>query len=110
MIYILMRNFSLECRQYSLECTFKGSSLVSGEGCFQPGARSWKGGGIWLSPKFVPDFVPDFVQTLSGLVQKIYWTDFDETLYIVYWYGLVVPPPGMERIGTPLHGFGGHQK
>ena len=26
------------------------------------------------------------------LVRKIYLMDFDETLYIVYWYGLVVPP------------------
>ncbi len=32
-------------------------SLLSGEGCFQPGARSWKGGCIWLCPKFVPGFV-----------------------------------------------------
>ena len=26
---------------------------LSGEGCFQPGARSWKGGCIWLCPNFV---------------------------------------------------------
>ena len=58
--------------------------LLSGEGCLQPGARSCEGG--------CPNFVRDFVRTLSGLVRKIYWTDFNDILYIVYCYGLVVPP------------------
>ncbi len=36
--------------------------------------------------------------------------DFDEIWYIVYWYGLVVPPLSMERIGAPLHVFLGGVK
>ena len=43
-----------------------------------------------------PDLGKVVVRTLSAvlsrLVLKIYWLDFDEILYIVYWYGPVVPP------------------
>ncbi len=66
-------------------------TLLSGEGCFQPGARFWKGG----CPNFVralSGLCPSFVRTLSGLVRKIYRMDFYEILHIVYCYGLVVPP------------------
>ncbi len=50
-------------------------SSLSGEGCYQPWARSWKGGCIW------PCLM--FVRCLSGHVQRIYWTDFDGIVYIV---------------------------
>ncbi len=37
---------------------------LSGEGCFQPRARFWKGGCIWLCPKFVLDFVQACMENL----------------------------------------------
>ena len=47
------------------------------------------------------------VVSLSGLVWKIYWLDFDEILYIVYWYGLVVPPLVWRELVTPFMVFWG---
>ncbi len=44
-------------------------SLLSGEGCYQPGARSWEGSCIWLS-----DLCPIFVPCLSNLTSG--WKPF----------------------------------
>ena len=60
-----------------------------------------------------PKVVRSLSRTLSGLVRKIYSTDFDETLYIVYWYGLVVPHLVWRQLVPHFMSFGrggGHQK
>ncbi len=72
-------------------------SLSSGEGCFQPGARFWKGGCIWLCPKFVPDFVRACTENLPNR----FWWNFVHCLLV--WSSCALL--SMEGIGTPLHGF-----
>ncbi len=50
---LLLVAFCKSWQSMSDGLTSMSRSLLSGEGCFQPRARSWKGGCIWLCPKFV---------------------------------------------------------